>query len=327
MIETVWISWEEQQNLKRLAETFSLFDDETLFSSLPLLKQEVKNILSPETWSALNGFMPGDGNILRVNGLPFDYNIQETPYTGYVDNADLPIASVMQFAVFAACDIFPISYLRENKGLLFRHVVPTRKRAKRVSSHGSALTLDMHVSNPILPIIPEETHNVSGSPEVLAFYGVRPDPDVFTEVVELDEVLAQLEQHVIDELCEKKYFFRMPSSFNGDELKGPLAILGIKEGMYYNRTDMDTVIPVDYPALVSLNVFMEATKKVKNYHRLQLPPGDMLLFKNQRTLHSRQKFVARYNGLDRWMVRLYGSANMARHHAADESKRYLGLTY
>lgn len=327
MIETVWISWEEQQSLKKIAAEFTEFSDQSLFDAMPALKQALKNSLTDATFQQLSQFMPGEGNILRVNGLPFDYDVPPTPYEGYVDNDALPLASVIQFAVFAACDIFPISYLRENRGLLFRHVVPTRRRAKRVSSHGSALTLDMHVSNPILPIIPEETNNVSGSPEVLAFYGVRPDPDVFTEVVELDEVLQQLDQKTINALCEKNFYFRMPSSFNGDELKGPFAILAIKDGIYYNRTDMDTVIPVDYHSLVALNTFMEATKTVQHYHRLQLPPGDMLLFKNQRTLHSRQKFVARYNGLDRWMVRLYGSTNMTRHHAAEQEKIYLGVTW
>lgn len=327
MIKTIWLSWEEQQKLKKILNNFNDFSDDQLFSSIDFLKNQLKEILFEDTLKQLQSFITSDTNIIRINGLPFDYDISETPYDGYVDNAALPIASVMQFAIFAGCNIYPISYLRENKGLLFRHVVPTKKRANRVSSHGSTLTLDMHVSNPILPIIPEKTNNVSGSPEILSFYGVRPDPNVFTEVVELDEVLDQLDQETINKLCEKKYYFRMPSSFNGDELKGPLAILGVKDGIYYNRTDMDTVIPIDYEALVSLNNFMEATKTVKNYNRLQLPPGDMLIFKNQRTLHSRQKFMARYNGLDRWMVRLYGTTDMTRHHFHDNKQKYLGVTF
>lgn len=327
MIETLWLSWDEQQALLSYARDFGPVDDRSLHAAVPTMTQALPHLLAKDSLQILAGFMAGPGNILRINGLATDENPPSTPYSGYVDNADLPIATVMQSLVFAACQLAPIAYERENRGLLLRHVVPTRKREMKVSSHGSRYTLDMHVSNPILPIIPEPTHGVSASPEVLSFYGVRQDPNVYTEVVELDEVLALIDPAVIEQLRQPAYYFRMPSSFGGDELQGPFPVLAQRDGMYYNRTDMDTVIPVDYSALLALTAFMKATRQVPNYHRLQLAPGEMLVFKNQRTLHSRQKFLARYNGLDRWMVRLYGTSDLSRHHPADAAVPYVGVTY
>ncbi len=321
------MSWREQKDLAAYVEKIASFDEPTLFRMMPEMREMLSNILEPATFEAIAGFMKSDGTIIRVCGLPFDKALPETPYGGYIENEEIPVATVMQLALFAVAGIMPISYNRENRGLLFRHVVPTKTAASKVSSHGSKFTLDMHVSNPILPITPEATDGVSASPEILSFYGLRSDPDVFTEVVELDEVLEQLPQHVIEALQEKKYLFRMPSSFGGSEVKGPFSIIGMKDGKFFNRTDMDTVIPTDYAALQVLNAFMQATKKVRNLHRFQLGTGDMLFFKNQRTLHARQKFEVRYNGLDRWMMRLYGTATPERHHWVPDQEPFVGATY
>lgn len=327
MIETLWLSWDEQQSLGDYARDFGSVDDDALYAAVPAMIRALPRLLAKESLEILAGFMGGPRNILRINGLPVDSNPPSTPYSGYIGNTEIPIAAVAQSLIFAACQLTPIAYERENRGLLLRHVVPTRKREMKVSSHGSRYTLDMHVSNPILPIIPENTLGVSASPEVLSFYGVRQDPHVYTEVVELDEVLALIDPAEIEQLRQPAYFFRMPSSFGGDELQGPFPVLAQRDGIFYNRTDMDTVIPIDYSALLSLTAFMKATRQVPNYHRLQLAPGEMLVFKNQRTLHSRQKFLARYNGLDRWMVRLYGTSDLSRHHAADAAIPYVGVTY
>ena len=327
MINRVWISWREQKDLVRYVERLTAFDEPTLFHMMPEMREMLRNILDQSTFSAIANFMESEDNIIRICGLPFDLSLPETPYGGYAENEDVPVACVMQIALFSVAGIMQISYNRKNKGRLFRHVVPTRASAAKVSSHGSKFTLDMHVSNPILPITPEETNGVSASPEILSFYGLHSDPDVFTEVVELDEVLEHLTPAQIEALQKKDYLFRMPSSFGGSEIKGPFAIIGKKDGRFYNRTDMDTVIPTSFEALQILNAFMQATKKVRNLHRFQLGAGDMLFFKNQRTLHARQKFEVRYNGLDRWMMRLYGTAAPERHHLTDGQEPFVGSTY
>lgn len=327
-MQTIWLSWQEQQDLYQFAASITQLDDENLYHDLPKMREFAKKILTEKTIEGLSTFARNDAvNILRINGLPIDRCLPKTPSDGYINNTEIPIASVAQMMIFSLSGISPIAYNRENKGQLFRHVVPTKALETRASSHGTC-TLDMHVSNPILPIIPEETNGVSGSPEILSLYGIRQSAGVYTEVIELDDVLAILPAEIIDALQRKHYYFRMPSSFGEGGLKGPFSVIAKgSNGLFYNRTDMDTAIPVDYNAMKALSIFLEATRKVKQLNKLILAPGDMLLFKNQRTLHSRKKYKAQHNGLDRWMVRLYGTVQPHRHHSVSKEKPYIGFTY
>ena len=141
---------------------------------------------------------------------------------------------VMQIALFSIAQIMPISYNRENMGRLFRHVVPTRESAAKVSLHSSKSTLDMHVFISILQITPETTDGISPSPEILSFYGLCPDPDVFTEVVELDEVPEHLTPEQITAPQQKGFLLRMPSPFAGREMKGPFSV-GAGDMLFFNN--------------------------------------------------------------------------------------------
>jgi hypothetical protein len=38
----------------------------------------------------------------------------------------------------------------------------------------------------------------------------------------------------------------------------------------------------------------------------------MLIFKNQQTFHARDAFTPRFDGLDRWMIRVFGIRDMGR---------------
>lgn len=326
-MKTIFLSWEEQNLLNNFCSSEEAVDDISLYNKIPFFKKKGKELFSKDNLSVISNFVNEDTNILKIVGLPIDQNLPKTPYMGYIQNSNVPISSVVQILILAIADIHPIAYNRENDGNLYRHVVPTMELAERASSHGSACTLDMHVSNPILPIIPESTNGVSGSPEFLSLYGVRQVSGVYTEVIELDDVLEIVPKDIIQKLEEKKYYFRMPSSFGDGGLKGPFPIL-VKgpENVYYNRTDMDTAIPKDYSSMKALSLFLEYTREVST-NRLLLAPGDMLLFKNQRTLHSRKKFIAQYNGLDRWMIRLYGTTRLDRHFSINTNKPYIGKTY
>jgi len=47
-------------------------------------------------------------------------------------------------------------------------------------------------------------------------------------------------------------------------------------------------------------------------HPITLQPGDMVIFKNQQTLNARDGFTPRYDGRDRWMLRVFGVNDPAR---------------
>jgi len=51
---------------------------------------------------------------------------------------------------------------------------------------------------------------------------------------------------------------------------------------------------------------------MENTRAISLPfeSGDFLIFKNQEVLHSRESFTAKYDGYDRWLLRVYGASNI-----------------
>lgn len=58
-------------------------------------------------------------------------------------------------------------------------------------------------------------------------------------------------------------------------------------------------------------------------HHILLQPGDMLIFKNQQTLHARDGFTPRYDGRDRWMLRVFGVNDPARVMPLDPHQPYI----
>ena len=48
-----------------------------------------------------------------------------------------------------------------------------------------------------------------------------------------------------------------------------------------------------------------AIEQCEQYHII-LEPGDFMMFKNKRVLHAREAYQSKYDGNDRWLLRVYG---------------------
>lgn len=59
---------------------------------------------------------------------------------------------------------------------------------------------------------------------------------------------------------------------------------------------------------------------------LALDKGDFVIFKNQKTLHARRKFTPKFDGKDRWLMRMFGLNDVSRLQAISNDLPYVCKT-
>lgn len=67
-------------------------------------------------------------------------------------------------------------------------------------------------------------------------------------------------------------------------------------------SDQDSQNAIDYLRKLSQDFYTSFT----------LQPGDLLIIDNQKAMHSRTKFKARFDGTDRWLQRLLVAKSLSR---------------
>ena len=191
------------------------------------------------------------------------------------------------------------------------------------SSHGSTYSLGMHVDNCHLPLLPEKhRQGLSSCPEYLSLFGVRCDLKVYTRVAILDQALKQLDEKTIQQLKQPDYILRMPDSFvNAQQFELPLLVED-EHGVYYARFDKEYTIAKTPAAQAAFDQLGQALLSEQAVNYLLLQSGDFLIFKNQRVTHARESFQARFDGTDRWLLRLFGLSDLDRTIPVDATKPY-----
>ncbi|MFT4241509.1 MAG: TauD/TfdA family dioxygenase [Acidovorax sp.] len=226
-------------------------------------------------------------------------------------------------ALYQLLGISPVVYEGENDGRLFRHVVPARNSAHAKSSHGSRTRFGYHVDNPDLPLKTEPIVNISACPEYLSLFGMRCDPSVGATLVPTQAVLSRLDAKTLEVLASPRFVITRPASFGIPRETHSLPLI-VKDtnGQWLCRFDTENTSAMDAEgaeAIASLRTILETREfDIK----ILLLPGDFLIFKNQSVLHARDAFVPLNDGVDRWLMRVFGMQNMARTKPASTGRLY-----
>jgi len=324
-ISELFISYEENRKISGAMSYLPDIDnDDTLVASMQICGEALRHGLNEEVQNKIQSFKKDDccaAFILR--GLPLDATIPPTPYRSSQSLQSMPLSVAINLGLYDMMQVNPVTYQGENNGHLFRHVVPSKHAVNEKSSHGSTYTLGMHVDNCHLSLLPEQVQaGSSACPEYLSLFGIRCDLTVFTKLALLDQALAQIDAAGIQQLKQADFILKMPDSF-ADARKFELPILVQDEkGIYYSRFDKEYTVPKHAAAAQAFDKLETALLSTQAVHRLLLQPGDFLIFKNQRVTHSRESFTPRFNGMDRWLLRLFGVHDLTRMQAVDKSKPY-----
>ncbi len=326
-VNEIYLSEEQKEKLQTLLP-FHTTNDESYFLKVKnLLGFILEQILFADSThkQKVEEFKNGENHILVVRNFPIEKNLPPTPYTGYCRLDDLPLSTALSFAMMGVLEVNPITYKGENDGYIVRHVSPSVAAISDVSSHGSKIEFGMHVDNPDLPLITEPVNDLSGCPEYLSLHSLRTNVSVPTKVMLLDDVIKYLSKGSLEELQKAQFVIKRPDSFVGMNVKTDLLpILSYSQELgFISRYDKQNVEGHTDLAQAALKEFQSIIDSSDKINKFVLQPGDYVIFRNQKTLHSREGFTPNFNGIDRWMIRLFGIKDLNRGIPAQNEKPYV----
>jgi len=293
------------------AEFTSVDSPEFLMQATPLSHELPKRLRV-----AMNDLrLKDDGHgIAVIRGFPVDgTKIGPTPAKW---DQRSPERTLEQEALLALCGTLLgdlVTWASEQDGYIVHNVLPMKEWEDSQLGWGSAVENIFHVEDAFSPY----------SPNYLGLFCMR-NPDAtatnVSSVADLD--LAQLD---LDSLFGKNYYVRPDdahlatgdekNSYNAsrsdalsqreEEINSPLktSILSADRGAPYICLDppyMDAGgNEKAQKAMDELLVALNANK-----HGVRLAPGDMVFIDNNRAVHGREPFKAKYDGTDRWLKRV-----------------------
>lgn len=235
--------------------------------------------------------------ILLLRNLPVDKFIPDTPENSleYPDKdgflAEFWLAAVAETLGGA------VSYKQEKNGNIFQNIVPVKMNELKLSSESSCLHLDFHTEVAFHP------HKV----DYVVLLCIRPDHNkqAKTFVASARMILNNLTADDIDTLSKSIFKTDIDYSFGSENgKKGNGRCVSVLYGNKldpYLLYDLDLMTGMTDEADQALSHLRIAGNKAKVSTTLE--KGDMLIIDNNKAIHGRTAFSARYNGKDKWFMR------------------------
>jgi L-asparagine oxygenase len=196
----------------------------------------------------------------------------------------------------------PVGYLPELGGRVVQNLLPVQANANRQTSTSSAVTLMWHTETAFHP----------HKPQYLLLLCLRGDSRVRTLLCSIDAILSTLSDHTINVLREPRFRIAPDESFLHEgstrEFGAPLSVLvGSGDDLAFTF-DADLMVGIDEEATAALQ---EVSAHIEQQHiGVVLEAGDLLIVDNQRAVHGRSSFAARFDGTDRWLQRTFVVNNL-----------------
>lgn len=155
-------------------------------------------------------------------------------------------------------------------------------------------------------------------PDYIALFCLRADPEraAATTLSPIQSVLPHLSQHVVRVLWQPRFRTKVDASFlRGTNATSPVYVepiqilSGSKERPRVRADFAETsgLDPAAEAALLELKGYVDAIAVP-----VKLEAGDMLFVDNGRAFHGRTPFRARFDGSDRWLLRMFLTRDLVR---------------
>jgi L-asparagine oxygenase len=135
---------------------------------------------------------------------------------------------------------------------------------------------------------------------------LRGDPRAATTYANVEDIVKRLQPITVERLLQPKFATSVDKSFRlrgEDDQRVVMPVLRKSEGGELTMTyDQDLMRPLDADAADALARFQEAVEE--SIREVVLTEGDVLVIDNKKTVHGRYPFTARYDGTDRWLMRV-----------------------
>lgn len=323
-LQEIHISYAESQTFARRISLDS-FDLEAAADRCSALAKQAGNSLADEKIDQINKFPKSCHDALLIRGFQHDRNIPETPYEDVSCHHQFPLLTASILAIFGMMGIHPVAYAGEERSSYIRNVSPYRRAEQSKSSHGSKIELGFHIDNPHLPLASEPLKDASACPEFLCLMGVRCELNSPTKIISLKSILAKMPIFLRDQLSAPAFEAKRPESFGESiQIASDLPLIASDgDGGFLTRYNEANVRGQSPAASFFLDLF-SALIGAERPSDILLRPGDLILFKNQKVLHARDQFSPRYDGSDRWLLRIFGISDISRIIPASPGHPFLG---
>jgi L-asparagine oxygenase len=154
-------------------------------------------------------------------------------------------------------------------------------------------------------------------PRYLALFCLRGNTEARTTMASIFDIIDALpdatRQPTVEAMFESRFRTSIDASFlapgRTDELGEPHALLSgtLDEPTFVFDADLTVGIDVNAERIIHAikTAISEATTSVV------LSPGDLLVIDNNRAVHGRSPFTARFDGTDRWLQRAFIVSDLA----------------
>ncbi|MEV5412741.1 TauD/TfdA family dioxygenase [Thermopolyspora sp. NPDC052614] len=237
---------------------------------------------------------PGDQGALIISNLPVaGYELPNTPdMPQSVERIVSPPAATVMLAGLQLGEV--VAYREEKHGALVQNIVPV-PGLETSQSNAGAVPLEFHIENAFHPF----------RPDYVGLLCLRSDhlKQAGTTVASMRHALSRISDDDLAVLREPRFATSSPPSFQTDLRSGPHPLIdGAAE---------DPNLLVDFNATVALDD--EAGAVLKRLRAVLddvttavvLQPGDMVFVDNRTAVHGRTHFTPRYDGKDRWLLRVH----------------------
>ena len=189
----------------------------------------------------------------------------------------------------------PVGYAQEQGGKLVQHIFPKKKNEEQQISGSSKVQLALHTETAFHPYLPDH---------VLLFC-LRGDDSAATTFALVDDIVNHLDAKTVELLTAPMYTTSIDDSFrtNGEpdeEVVMPILRHGERgwEMVYDDALMRGTNPAAEYSLKELCATVAVCTQEVV------LASGDVMVIDNKKAIHGRKPFKARYDGTDRWLLRV-----------------------
>lgn len=269
---------------------------------------------APELISAVNYAFSNGAVIIEVLGLPGPAVQPKTPDNGLVDEVSVAEHVVNLVGAFAGALGFQgFAYSGENNGKLLRVVAPKLENAGQASSQGFSHDLGMHMDNAnrTIPHTYDTAQPERGPMNAYqAFATIKPCPDTPMEVAALQDIVNEvIEEHgvaVISALEKPDFAVRKPDSHGGGpDIVGVPVLVRDAKAQVHGRFHMANVVGMTSEAEVAMEKFRNIVSKTQSIVKIPGRKNGLILYSNSQCMHRRSRYSPRFDGNDRYYVRLY----------------------
>lgn len=238
--------------------------------------------------------------ITLISGAEIGY-VPPTPLVPPMNETLVSKASELLFK-FGNLYGTPIAYKQEQEGRLVQHILPNPKTEYSQISSSSKTVLKLHTETAFHPY----------KPDVLILMCLRGDENAPTTYALFGDIIEGMDVDLMYELMRPQFYIQPDLSFRRGHAKQKerlVPIIDCRHSKFRFCFDEDLMTGKTVVAQNALDSLKQLVKE--NTKEIVLKSGDVLVMDNHKVIHGRKPFQPRYDGTDRWLMRILVKSNIS----------------